>query len=181
MMERSKSEYIILTNDPSIVAWGWVVMTTRNNIIEAGCIKTAPEQKKRRIRKSDDRTRRINDINAVLLSLIKKYNIEYIIAEMPHGSQSASAAIMIGIVLGMLQTISDCLNIPIEYYSEGDSKKCLLGKLSATKDETKQAIDKLYDVPWTGIGYKDEAIADAVSIFHVASKESTTLKIMSKC
>ena len=44
----------ILTNDPSLTAWGWVVLRG-NAIVEAGCIKTESQAKKRRIRKGDDR------------------------------------------------------------------------------------------------------------------------------
>jgi len=171
-------EKTILTNDPSMTAWGWAVLTPEGKVIETGCIKTAPEQKKRRIRKGDDTVRRVSEINTQLLDVIDKYNVALIISELPHGSQNASAAVMIGMVTGIVQTMGDCLDIAVEFYSEGDSKKCLLGKLSATKDETKVAIGKLYDIPFTGIGYKDEAVADAIAVFHVASKQSPTLKMM---
>jgi len=39
-------------------------------------------------------------------------------------------------------------------------------------------MDKLYDVPWDNVKYKDEAVADALAIHNVASKESSTLKLM---
>jgi Holliday junction resolvasome RuvABC endonuclease subunit len=176
-MERSR-QFNILTNDPSFTAWGWVVITNQGEILDFGCIKTAPEQKKRRIRKSDDTGRRTSEIIQKLLEVIKEYNVSFLLSESPHGSQNASAAVMIGVVTGIVYTLSECLNIPLETYSEGDSKKCLLGKLSATKNETIQAISKLYDIIWTKVGYKDEAIADAISIFHVANKQSPTLKMM---
>jgi Holliday junction resolvasome RuvABC endonuclease subunit len=177
-MERAnKPQFNILTNDPSFTAWGWAVVNN-NKIIATGCIKTAPEQKKRRIRKSDDTGRRAKEIIQELLRVIKQYEIGYILSEAPHGSQNASAAVMIGVVTGIVYTISECEEIGLETYSEGDSKKCLLGKLSATKDETIKAISKLYDIQWTGIEYKDEAIADALSVYHVATKESNVLKMM---
>ena len=88
-------EFVILTNDPSITAWGWAVVNAKGRVLETGCIKTAPEQKKRRIRKSDDTTRRASAIIQKLLSLIKKYNVEYLLSERPHGSQNASAALKI--------------------------------------------------------------------------------------
>jgi len=179
-MERSEpsAAITILTNDPSVTAWGWAVVGIKGNIITTGCIKTAPEQKKRRIRKSDDTSRRIQEINTVLLRVIKRYRVSFLLTESPHGSQNSSAATMIGIVTAIMQTMSDCLGIPVEYYSEGDSKKCLLGKLSATKQETVDAIAKLYDVPWTGITYRDEAVADAIAVFHVACEQSTTIRVL---
>ena len=167
----------ILTNDPSFTGWGWAII--RNDVvINIGCIKTAPENKKKRIRKSDDTIRRIQEINTILLRVIRKYHVNYILSEAPHGSQSAVAAVMIGVVTGVAQTISDALEIPIEWYSEEDSKKCVLGKRSATKKEMIEAIDKIYIVPWFNVGYKDEAVADAMAIYHTAMKFSNTLKMM---
>lgn len=170
----------IITNDPSMTAWGWAVVSYQGEIIETGCIKTETEGKKRRIRKSDETSQRISEINTVLLGLIKKHNVNFILSEAPHGSQNASAAVMIGAVAAIVQTIADCFNLAVEFYSEQDSKKCLLGKKSATKQETIDAIADLYDVPWTGVKYKDEAVADAIAVYHVASKQSTTLKLLRK-
>lgn len=168
----------ILTNDPSMTAWGFGVLDWQGSIIEVGCIKTSgTPKKKRRIRKGDDAVRRVNEINQVLLQIIKKYNINYILSELPHGSQNASAAVMIGIVTGIMQTLADTLEIGIEWYSEGDSKKCVLAKQAATKTEMIEAINKLYKVPWTDVGYKDEAIADALAIHYAATKQSSTLKL----
>lgn len=182
-MERTNkpgNDFIVLTNDPSMTAWGWAVLNGKGIVLEAGCIKTAPEQKKRRIRKSDDTARRASDLIRTLLDIIQKHDVKYILTESPHGSQNASAAVMIGLCTGIMQTMSDCLDIPIEYYSEGDSKKNLLGKLSAAKEETIKAIDQLYVVPWRGIKYIDEAIADAIAVYHVACRQSTTIKLFKK-
>lgn len=174
----AKTKPHILTNDPSMTAWGWGILSFDGRIVELGCVKTKTEGKKRRIRKGDETTARISEINKILLELIHKYNVTYILSELPHGSQNAAAAVMIGAVAGMAQTIADTLEIGIEWYSEGDSKKCLLGKISATKQETIDAIDELYDVPWTNTKYKDEAIADALSIHYCATKQSSTLKFL---
>lgn len=174
------SEGTILTNDPSMTAWGWVVLDKKGNVIDCGCVKTEPEHKKRRIRVSDDRVWRINELSQSIVEVIKKYNVDFILGEAPHGSQNAQAATMIGMVIAILQTLSFTLNIPIEWYSEQDAKKALLGKKSATKQQIKSAISKLYDVKWSGIKYKDEAIADALAVYNVARKQSTVLKIISK-
>jgi len=168
---------IILTNDPSITAWGFAILNNHNEILEIGCIKTQTEGKKRRIRKGDETTRRVSEINQRLLEVIRKYNVNYILSELPHGSQSASAAVMIGIATGIGQTMSDALGIPIEWYSEGDSKKAVLHKQSATKQEMIDAITKLYNVPWTKVKYINEAVADALAIHYAASLQSSTLKL----
>lgn len=177
-MERTKHNFLVLTNDPSLTEWGWAVTDLTGHVFDAGCIKTEPEHKKRRIRTGDDRCRRIDEINNVLLYIIDKYQINLLLSEQPHGSQNASGALMIGIVLGMVQTLARMTKIPLEWYSEQDAKKALLNKKTATKAETIQAISKIYKVPWTDVKYKDEAIADAMAVYHVASQQSTAIKMM---
>jgi Holliday junction resolvasome RuvABC endonuclease subunit len=175
----TRDNFTILTNDPSFTAWGYAVIDSKG-ICESGCIKTAPEQKKRRIRASDDRTRRASEIVQELLKLIKDYDVTYILSEAPHGSQNANAAIMIGMVAGITTAIAECLEIPIEYYSEADAKKAVLGKKAATKDDMIEAIDNLYEVDWRKIKYIDEAVADALAIHYVATKQSPMLKMMKR-
>lgn len=168
----------ILTNDPSMTAWGWAVLDWNGNILDTGCIKTKTEGKKRRIRKGDETTKRISEINQTLLAKIKEYNVTYLLSELPHGSQNASAAVMIGAVTGIVQTIADVMDIGVEWYSEGDSKKNALGKLSAEKSEMIHAINKIWPQIWTGVKYIDEAVADALAIYYVASKQSATLRLL---
>jgi len=183
-------ELIILAMDPSMTGFGWCVMKIDGTILACGCIKTEPENKVRRIRKGDDDVRRIADINHILLKRIKYHKVNYLVTELPHGSQNSAGAKMIGVTQGILQTMSQTLGIPIDWFSEGDSKKALLGKISATKVETINAVDAIYDVPvtgkpkegapWTGKKYIDEAVADSISIFHVALEQSTFLQYYKK-
>ena len=72
-------------------------------------------------------TRRINEINLQLL-VIRRYDIKLILSELPHGSQNAQAAVMIGGVTAIIQTLSDVLDIAIEWYSEQDSKNAIFWK-----------------------------------------------------
>lgn len=166
----------ILTCDPSFTGWGWAVIGFNDEIIESGCIKTVPEAKKKRIRVGDDRVRRTSEITQSLLKTIRTYSIRYIVAELPHGSQNAKAAVMIGIVIGILQTLADTLKIGIEWYSEQDAKKALLGKKSAGKDDTIKAVVKQYDYKKTGTKYIDEAVCDAIQVYHVAKQQSPVIR-----
>lgn len=173
-------ESTFLTCDPSFTAWGWAVVNRKDEVIDSGCIKTAPDHKKRRIRVSDDRSQRAIEITQTLRRIIQRYNVQFIVSEAPHGSQNASAAVMIGAVLGITVGISVCMNIPIEYYSEQDAKKAVLGKKAASKEEMVSAIHKLYNTKLTGIGYVDEAVADALAVHYVATQQSTALKVMKR-
>lgn len=183
MMERTKTtkkECVILTNDPSFTAWGWAAVTPEGRILETGCIKTESKSKMLRIRKGDDRVRRTSEICLELLRVIHKYDVDLIVSELPHGSQNASAAVMIGIVIGILQTIAETENIAIEWFSEQEAKQCVLHKHTAVKKEMIDAITKLYDVPWANIGFRDEAVADSLAVFHVAREQSSMIRMMSR-
>lgn len=175
-MERGKGVRI-LSLDPSLTATGWAVLQN-DVVLSVGCIKTETSGKRSRVRKSDDRMRRVSEINKVLCEVIHTNHIQYIVSELPHGSQSAVAAIALGLICGTIQGIADSLDIGLEWFSEGDSKRGLLGKASATKCETIQAVSKYYTVPWTNVGYRDEAVADAISVYHVAKQQSPTIKFL---
>jgi len=180
MKRNPKSKGTILTNDPSMTAWGYAVLDWSGKILKSGCIITKPSGKKSRIRKSDDRCRRVSEINAKLLTLIEENNVQFIISELPHGSQNASAAVMIGIVIGILQTISDSLHIGLEWYSENDVKKFLFNRMSVTKQEMVELIkEKTFDrnPEWfKNIKFRDEAVADSLGIYFVALNQSAVLK-----
>ena len=177
-MKRTNPQKTILANDPSIRAWGWAVLDTQGNLIDHGCIKTEPCNKKLKIRKGDDRTRRIDEIYQKLLEVIEKHNVVYIVTEQPHGSQNSSAAVMIGITLTILQSFSSLLKIGVEWYSENDSKRSALGKGSGSKDEMINRMNEVYDVDWAEVKYVDEAVADALAIHYIAMKESAMLKLL---
>jgi len=168
----------ILTNDPSMTAWGFAVIDYKGTVLYSACIKTVPKHKKLRIRKGDDTVHRISEINTILKKVIKDFNVQFILSELPHGSQNAQAAVMIGVVTAISQTFADALEIAIEWYSEGDTKKFMLGKQAATKQEMIDAVDKAIEIKWTGTKYKDEAVADALAVYLTAMNESPVLKMM---
>lgn len=179
-MKRRNNTYAgtILTNDPSLAAWGWAVVDFGGRVIDSGIIKTESQAKKLRIRKGDDRIRRVSEIVQALLELINIYDVRMILSELPHGSQNAQAAMMVGMVGGVVQAMADCLGIPVEWYSEGDAKKALVGSRSATKEKIKNKVAKLYNITWTGPKYRDEAVADALAVYNVARQQSQMIKLL---
>ncbi len=179
MKRAIKDKPRILACDPSLTAWGWAV--PEGHLVQAtGVIATKPEAKKRRIRVGDDDVRRVGELIRQLVKIIKEHNITFIVTELPHGSQNSRGAIMIGIVLGTLQSFNILLNIPVEWYSENDAKKELLGRISASKAEIIKSIDSLYEVDWSGKKYVDEAVADALAIYYCAECNSPTIKFMNR-
>ena len=168
----------VLACDPSMRAWGWVVLTPEGIVLDSGCIETLPNTNKTNIRKGDDRIRRISELNVQLLSIIDEHNVRLVVSEQPHGSQSASAAVMIGITAGIMQTICDCFSIPIEWYTEGDAKKAIADKRSVAKDEMIEIAGGLYSLDWHKTKEKNRAVADALAVHYVAMQQSQMIKMM---
>ena len=171
----------ILSCDPSFTGWGWVITDIDGNVFDCGMIKTQPKAKKLRIRQGDDRIRRIDEILMELNKAIRDYNICLIVSELPHGSQNAKAAIMIGVVTGILQTMAYFTDIPIEWYSQEDAKKLILGKRTADKYEMVEAMEKRY-TGWKVEKPKarNEAVADALAVLCVATEQSPIIKYMER-
>ena len=172
----------IMSNDPSMTGWGWVVLNTKGVVLASGAIKTSPTDKKLRMRKGDDRVRRITEINVALKKVVTDFNVSYLLSELPHGSQSAVAAVMVGITAGIMQTISDWTGIGLEWYSEGDAKMSVAGKRGKlSKDTMVELMDKKYEsfTP-CGIKWIDQAVADALAVHHVAMEQSETLQFINK-
>lgn len=167
----------VLCLDPSLTAFGWAVLRG-TTVVAHGCIKTTPNANKTQLRKADDRTARVSRIVMILKGIIEQNEVKAIFSELPHGSQSAVAATALGLVTGAVVAIADILDVPIEWYSEGDSKMALLNKRSATKGETLLAIQKKYTYTTYKTAYIDEAVADALSIHYCASLSSPMLKLL---
>lgn len=169
-----------MTNDPSITAWGWAVVDpTDNSIIDCGCIKTVPQSKVLRTRKGDDRVRRVQEITFGLIQVVEKYHPALILSELPHGSQSAVAAVMIGIATGVMQTLGDCFKIPVEWFSEGDAKMAVVGARSVAKDTMVGFICELFQCdPWKKTKADNQAIADSLAVYYVGRQQSTSLKML---
>ena len=175
--KNQKTKHSILCCDPSMTAYGWSIIDWDGNWVDGGCIQTKKENKLRNIRKGDDDVRRVSEINRELLEKINTYKVSFMIAELPSGTQSAAAATMLGMAKGLTQTIGDSLQVPIEWFSEGDSKKAALGKISATKQEMIDAMGKLYNVRWGTYKNWNEAVADATAMHNCAMKLSPILKL----
>jgi Holliday junction resolvasome RuvABC endonuclease subunit len=123
--------------DPSLTATGWVLVD--GDKITFGCIRTEPEQKKRRIYKCDDTTRRLelilNGINQQVGPQLYKEGVR-VACEQPAGSQSALAAAALAEVHGALVAMlwSDSLLDGCAWIPARDAKLALTGDKSASKE-----------------------------------------------
>jgi Holliday junction resolvasome RuvABC endonuclease subunit len=175
---------IIIAFDPSIREFGISVIDSETDeILHAECVKTKSKHDELNLSKSKDRTRRVSVIVNRILQCVENYDLDLIVSELPGGSQSASAAECLGIVKGLVQTFSDCYEIPLVWISEIKSKKTMLGKRSADKIEMVNEVNSRIDsvpvsgeakdgAPWTGIKYRDQAIADSIGVYFASKKHS---------
>lgn len=169
----------VLAFDPSLTGWGWAVLDNIGTVIDSGAIKTESEAKAKKIRKGDDRVRRVSEIAGVLLSLIDKWDPKHMVSELPHGSRQAAAAVGLGINVGVITTISIFRKIGIDWYSEADAKKAVSEKKITSKGQMVELIDKLYpSFHPIGIKYIDEAVADAIAVYHVSTMQSSTVQFL---
>lgn len=173
---------LVMTNDPSMTAWGWAILDKFGKVCASGAIKTKPIEKKLRIRVGDDNIRRITEINTELLRIIDEYNPALIVSELPSGgSQSAIAATMLGFVTAILQTIAIVKDIPIEWFSEGDAKMAVCGKRSIEKNEMVLLMRKKNStMPFLNVKWRDQAVADSLAVYYAAKKQSSILRLLTK-
>ena len=177
----NRSDSCIMAHDPSLTAWGWAVINQHGIIVDSGAIKTESKAKTNRIRKGDDRVRRVREICIALKDTITKYGITYMVSELPHGSQNSNAAIMVGIVAGIIEATSLWGDIGVEWYSENDAKKSICGNAQMGKDDMVKLVAKTYaSFPNRGVKWIDQAVADSMAVYHVAVKQSPVLKFMLK-
>lgn len=177
-MSKKANKLIVMSCDPSLTGWGYTIIKGKK-VITFGCIRTSAENKKRRIRKGDDMVRRVGEIVVTLLTEIRMHKVSYLVTELPHGSQTASGAVMQGIVMGIMETIARAELLPIEWYSEHDAKKeAIPGKKVITKNDMIEAMEKKFSFEWPKHKYIREAVADALAIYNCAINTSPTLKYL---
>jgi Holliday junction resolvasome RuvABC endonuclease subunit len=163
----------ILTNDPSVTAWGYAVLDLYGTVYAARAIKTHPGEARRIY--NDDR-RRYTEIISELLDVIKTHNVSYILAEAPHGSQNATAAKMVGFTSGAIVTMSLSLGLPLEQFSEHDVKMGLFGKKNVEKSEMEDFIYPQYPtIVKPRYKWISEAVADSIGVYHHAMATSVKL------
>jgi Holliday junction resolvasome RuvABC endonuclease subunit len=165
----------ILAIDPSIRETGYVVFQRESTDhefepVEGSCLKTQKSDKYDK--KGQDRLRRIGQINHGLQLVIKRRNIEYIVSELPTGSQSASAATTLGLVTGAVKTICDLNDISHSFYNDKMCKSVVFNK-KMDKDEVVEAMQEEYPDAyiWQDVKYRDQSMADSIVVFKTALKE----------
>ncbi len=174
----------VLAIDPGFVNTGWAVLDPdTEQIVAVGCITTQPSKEKRTILRSDDDSRRCQEIVRKLHDAVQLYGCRALVVENPTGgSKSQRAAASMAMARAMTATMAALLDLPTEWVPPNRVKR-LAGKQNASKVEVQGAVIEYFktvfvDVPFTGIASKDEHIGDALGAFIVARKEGQLVRAM---
>lgn len=170
-MTKRFSKEMILAVDPSIAATGWALFKKTDKkfyFIDYGCIET---KKIQTMPVTIGDIERCKLIAGKLISIITHHGVNILCAEIPLGSQSAAAGKFLGMMKGMIATISVCCGSEEHFINPLQVKKSLCGR---SRDVSKDDIAKSADIILNDktISYKisshprvyREAVYDAVAV-----------------
>lgn len=132
---------MILSLDVSFRNMGWAVLHS-GAVVSCGVVKTE-KQKKKTVRVSDDNVDRCSHLAIELEKIIRKYNVQGVIGELPGGSQSAKAAASLAMGTAIAACVKALLKIPAEWTTPDAVKKAVTGKKTASKPEI---MDKVISI-----------------------------------
>lgn len=159
----------ILSFDPSLRNWGVtaaIYNTTSNQLyIKAGkVISSKPDKSKIR-----QNTKDLNIAKYLFSELKDVYSqADLIIAEVPHGSQSARAMVSYGVCIGVLGSL-DSINKPFIQVAASDVKQ-IVGTVDTSKLEIIKWVKRRHPevLDWMPCNTKAEHICDAIVAIYAA-------------
>lgn len=119
----------ILALDPAFRNVGWSYWND-GEIKDCGVITTVPAKKD--ITRSN--AKETEHIAEELFVLIRKYNINKVVAEIPMGSQNSRAANLGGAIMGIVATACWAREVPLVWVTPNDIKQVVARKELVSKD-----------------------------------------------
>lgn len=162
--------------DPSIrnsgIAIGRVLLPSLEIQIDDIVLAATDSQHGKQVRKNSDDLRRAQEIVTQLEKACE--GAAFAITEVPTGAQSARAAWMLGMSVGILASLK-VMRVPLIQVQPSETKIASIGKKTASKAEIIEwAVAKYPDAPW--LRYKrhgemlltdsNEHLADAIAVMH---------------
>lgn len=157
---------MILCLDIAFANMGWSAVY-KGTPVGFGTIRTEKDKRKQ-TRVSDDNMHRAGMLSEGLIEILKhNHEIKGIIGEVPHGSQNAVAAKLLGFACGVVSGVAAASGIPCEWVSEGDSKKAAIGKRSGTKEEMMDWCRRQWpEIKFPTAKTHFEHVADSLAAYH---------------
>lgn len=142
------------------------------DVIDLDIVQTEVQKTPRGVPKSHDDLRRARDVQAVINDRIATWKPDFIVAEIPFGSQSARSSWTLGIALGILSAIPNLIEVTPRQVKESTGEK------HADKDLMIEWAMNLHpDAPWkmrklkgnmVQVSGSNEHMADAVGAVYAA-------------
>lgn len=146
------------------------------HVLDIRLIQTAPAKEKM-VRKSSDDFARAQEIAVNLKALIAQ-PVSCVIAELPHGSQSARSSWALGITVGILATFTTMADLPCILVSEKEVKRAVFngGGRPTKEDMIEEMIKRHPNLRWLPAqgkarerslwSPKNEHLADAIATIY---------------
>ncbi|WP_395143663.1 hypothetical protein ACF3NV_07555 [Moraxella atlantae] len=154
----------LLSLDPSFRNWGFVIaeydaVNHLLHIHSGGVLSSKPDKSNTKQNTKDLKVSCY--LYKHLVQLTK--DIDIVIAEVPHGSQSSRAMVSYGVCIGLL----GCIQQPLIQISAMDVKR-LVGSNTASKDDVINWVKQHYQLDWLPKAKsKSEHICDAIAALHI--------------
>ena len=125
------------------------VTPTEDTLLQVQTVHTEKSDtatlRKAKLKISDDEWRRTKELADSLKGFINKYAPAHIFIECPTGgSKSAQAAKSMAIARGAACAVISSMNVPVTLVTPFEAKRAATGNTTASKDEVKQAVKKLF-------------------------------------
>ena len=129
--------------DIGFASLGWgIVELGRNDvrIVDAGCIRTKPSQKKRNVLAASDNIRRVRELDTGLVKVFERYEPRAFAAESMSWPRSSSVCAKLGMAWGVVLSLANARRLPIVIATPMEIKTALTGNGSASKEAVRQAV-----------------------------------------
>ena len=176
-------KYKIIGFDPSLRNWGYCIATydafSRTlEFTDGGVIQSKPD--KEFARKNLEDLQSVTQLYSKLRPLLKKHQPDYLVAELPVGSQSSRAMVSYAACISLCAVMAygdGQKTIPLLSVSPYNVKKQVSGTIEATKEEVINWVKENYPQAYEWVDHypksKQEHICDAIVAVHCAVTNQT--------
>lgn len=171
-------KYKIIGFDPSLRNWGYCIATydtfTRSlEFTDGGVIHSKPSKEFKR--KNLEDLQSVTQLYSGLDNLLKKHQPDYLVAELPIGSQSSRAMVSYAACISLCSVMAygdGQKTIPLLSVTPYSVKKQVSGTTEATKEEVINWVKENYPQAYEWVDQypktKQEHICDAIVAVHCA-------------
>ncbi len=144
---------VALGLDPGFASFGWSLVRLepgREEVLDAGVVRTRIGYKKDAVLASSDLHRRGREIVGLLGLVLRREQVTVICAESLSWVRSAKTMQQLGRAWGIVDTLSTLLEVPVVEAAPQEIKEALTGHRDGSKSDVEKAVRKRYPGAWIG-------------------------------